>query len=235
MATMRNEGQLQTEQPSCTSYDHRSYIPPKIFQFWDQAIPPDEISTAMSSWTMFCDGYKYEAFDNERARAYLKQNFDNQTLRAFDHSKSAASKSDLLRFALLYNEGGVYADADDLCLSDISSWLAGDTAFVAAQEGSGALMTAFLAARPQHPFIAYTLEKILTNMLINPQYNIWYNSGPGMLTLAFCYYYREELSRGFIPNCIKIIDNYEIGQRISISAVKNYKKTKLHWLHKDNV
>jgi mannosyltransferase OCH1-like enzyme len=55
--------------------------------------------------------YKFEIYDDDRCIEYLKKNFDEDVLYAFNNLKPATSKSDLMRYCILYNEGGIYGDA----------------------------------------------------------------------------------------------------------------------------
>jgi hypothetical protein len=188
----------------------------------------------METWRIQCPGYAHHIVDDERARAYLKAHFDTPVLRAFDSARKPAGRSDLFRIAFLYHEGGVHADADDICLSDMSDWFADETNLFLTQETSGALLNAFIAATPRHPFVGFLLENMVKQMIARPGDSIWFTSGPGALTLSFCHFYKDALRAEQIPKGTKIIDFYELGRHVSTFAVKTYKKTKDHWLHKDN-
>jgi tetratricopeptide (TPR) repeat protein len=233
LVTLRADG-LTAHMPDLASHIASQSIPKKILQFWDKPNPPDDIAAAMETWRSRCPDYAHHLFDNDHASAYLKAHFDAPVLKAFEGARKPAARSDLFRIAFLYQEGGVHADADDRCLSDMSDWFRNETALFITQETSGALLNAFVAATPRHPFIRFLLDKMVERMIARPGDSIWYTSGPGALTLSFCQFYKEDLRAGRIPKGTKIIDFYELGRHVSTFAVKTYKKTKDHWLHKDN-
>ncbi len=234
LVAMRCDGLLTPQAAPPARIGARQKVPRKIFQFWDKPNPPEAISSAMKSWPAACVGYEHDLFDDERARTYLRTHFDTTVQKAFDMSKKAAARSDLMRLALLYNEGGVYADADDLCLSDVSDWFAGDVEFVIPQEASGALLNCFIAAAPRHAFMAHALERIAQAMIERSGDSVWYTSGTGILTRLFCQFYGNDLRAGRVPKGVRILDFYELGRHVSPFAVKHYKKTSDHWLHRDN-
>lgn len=234
LVAMQRQDPWESTVETPAARDAHQLIPKTIHQFWDTPDPPKAILAAMTSWPLHCSGYTHRVFNDESARDYLKAHFDPHILKAFEASKKAAARSDLMRVALLYREGGVYADADDVCLSDVSDWFAGDVEFAIAQESAGALLNAFIAARPRAPLVAFVLERIAERVIAKPDESIWYTSGPGLWTLAFCEFYHEELAAKRWPKGVRIIDFHNLGRHVAPFAVKAYKRSDKHWLHKDN-
>lgn len=85
--------------------------PSRIVQYWDQPQPPDDVAVCMSSWR--AAGVPVELFHRESADAWLDDQFGGDVLAAFRHAHHPAMQADLFRLASLYQQGGLYVDADD--------------------------------------------------------------------------------------------------------------------------
>jgi len=55
-------------------------------------------------------GFNYQLFDDNDCRNFIKDNFDENVLNAFDSLIPGAYKADLWRYCILYKNGGVYLD-----------------------------------------------------------------------------------------------------------------------------
>ena len=58
---------------------------------------------------------KFVLFTDEDCRGYIKTNFDNNVLWAYDMLAPTAYKADLWRYCVLYKEGGIYLDIKLIC------------------------------------------------------------------------------------------------------------------------
>ena len=85
--------------------------PARIFHYWDQPLPPDDVVECMRSWARA--DRPLEFWDRERADAFLDADFGGDVLAAFRHAHHPAMQADLFRLASLYQHGGLYVDADD--------------------------------------------------------------------------------------------------------------------------
>ena len=65
--------------------------------------------------------WKYEFYDDDRIRKFLKDNFEPKFLDKFDSFKKGAHKADLWRLCILYLYGGFYFDIDILLYKDLNS------------------------------------------------------------------------------------------------------------------
>ena len=83
------------------------------------------------------DFYMYDLNDQ---RNYIKNNFDDITLKTFDNLKSYTKKSELWKYCILYKKGGIYLDIKynikKPLVEYISShpiiFIEGDTSFISA-------------------------------------------------------------------------------------------------------
>ena len=74
-----------------------------------QALPP-RISTNVESFKLQHPAFTHTLYGTDSGRAFLVQHFDSDTVAAFDELVPLAYKADLLRYCLLFEHGGIYAD-----------------------------------------------------------------------------------------------------------------------------
>ncbi len=98
-----------------TPQSKTDYKAESIFQYWDQEEIPDFVRSNIDQNKIFAE--RYEIFSRMSAHEFIKKNFDDPYLMAFDLCWHPAMRSDYFRLLKLYVNGGVYLDADDLLLS----------------------------------------------------------------------------------------------------------------------
>ena len=92
----------------------------------------------------------------------------------------------------------------------------------------GTIGNNFMASVPNHPFIQYALDRVV-NQILNHQGDVWFASGPGCITIAFCNYYLDLLTQGLLPEGVMIKTCYEIEKKISIQLPRQYKQSSKSW------
>ncbi|KAG8410971.1 hypothetical protein J3459_016793 [Metarhizium acridum] len=111
---------------------HGSLIPKNIWQIFLRPpnsnnsfqIGPSKISDA-ASWLARNPDYSYHLVGDQGASRILHQHkLSNKKLREIYHGlPNTGMKSDLLRYVILANEGGVYADTDVEAIRPIDTWI----------------------------------------------------------------------------------------------------------------
>ena len=71
---------------------------------------PEEINNIFEKTISDNPKYTIKYFDDEESRNFIKNNFDNSVLNAYDRIIPGAYKADLFRYCILYIKGGVYSD-----------------------------------------------------------------------------------------------------------------------------
>jgi mannosyltransferase OCH1-like enzyme len=207
-------------------------IPKRVSQYWDSADPPEDVLALMSSWQL--KAYDYQRYNDQSAWDFIKQHCDGQVLRAFESAAHPTLRADLLRLAVLSVKGGIWGDADDRCCGSLEAITTNGCELVLLQENFGTIGNNFIAAAPHHPFIQYALSVVTNNILERDGDSIWFISGPGALTLAFCHFYRNQLRQLSIPEGVRIIDTYTLSSTVAQHLPLAYKHRGKHWLHKSN-
>lgn len=118
------------------------------------------------------------------APGWLQEHAAADTRRAFAMAPDAAQKTDLLALATLFHAGGCIALADQWPSRDIDALLDGLTAPLFFRDGTGALVTDFIAAPRAHPIVELALEMAVSSCLSRENDHRWFKTGPGLLTRA---------------------------------------------------
>ncbi len=201
-------------------------IPLAIHQYWDEGSPPADLADYLESWRVHHPGTPYRLWSEAEARAFLDRRCGASVLAAFERAAEPAMKADLFRLALLREEGGLYADADDRCLRNVAPLLAGGHGLLAYQEDLGSLGNNILAAAPGHPVIARALALGVEAVNRGDTDILWLATGPGLLTRAAAQVLAERPE--MMMDC-RILDRHEILAFAAIHCLAAYKATERHW------
>ncbi|TVY67369.1 Initiation-specific alpha-1,6-mannosyltransferase [Lachnellula suecica] len=106
-------------------------IPRKIWQTWkvDPLSFEERDSSRARPWTQMNSGYRYEVLTDGNDLAYVETHFGPDGLNRLDIVNTYRSltamiiKADLLRYLVMYIEGGFYADIDVEALRPIDTWI----------------------------------------------------------------------------------------------------------------
>ncbi len=90
---------------------------------------------------------------------------NEKPLRAFVEARQWSAVADLMRYEILYREGGVYADADLFSMRPLDDWLLENEMFACWENtlavGRARLVSnAFLGSVPDNPFLRYLIDTI---------------------------------------------------------------------------
>jgi mannosyltransferase OCH1-like enzyme len=80
---------------------------------------PDGIKKAMETFYRMNPGYKVKIYTGDDCVKYIKDNYNEEILHAYNSLKPYAYKSDLMRQLILYKEGGWYTDVRMVCLQSL--------------------------------------------------------------------------------------------------------------------
>ena len=87
-----------------------SVIPLNIFQTWHTKNLPSLMKKNMEYIKKLNPAFNYKLFDDNDCYNFIKENFSEDILNAFDKLIPGAYKADLWRYCVLYKLGGIYLD-----------------------------------------------------------------------------------------------------------------------------
>ena len=134
--------------------------------------------------------WDFRKYNVEEGELYVNTNCARHA-EAYRTLKPISFKSDLLRFCILYNEGGVWMDDDLLLLKPLSQLtermdhgvlFSYDRSVYKLAGGPGQVWTAFIAAKPRAEIFSRAMRQISTNVARRRRFrhSLWY-TGPALL------------------------------------------------------
>lgn len=109
--------------------DRYGHLTPRtIVQYWhDLRQLPYDVKECVTSWTRWeTNGFTHRLFDEQTAKTFIGRSLGARHERAFERCYHPAMQADYFRLCYLLVEGGLYIDADDVCVSSDISCLFGD-------------------------------------------------------------------------------------------------------------
>ena len=85
-------------------------IPLNLFQTWHTLDLPINMRNAVDTLKMQNPEFTHYLYDDNMSREFIKNNFNDDVLYAYDKLKPGAYKADLWRYCVLYIYGGIYLD-----------------------------------------------------------------------------------------------------------------------------
>jgi mannosyltransferase OCH1-like enzyme len=85
-------------------------IPKHVYQTWGSYDIPKNIKEGMVSLRKKNRDFTYHFYDDDDCRDFIKSNFGDRVLNAYNTLKPGAYKADLWRYCIMYIKGGIYLD-----------------------------------------------------------------------------------------------------------------------------
>jgi len=163
---------------------------------------PDDIRKTMLKLKKKNPDWQYKFYDDNDIFNYLSKNFPPKVLKAYlkINPKYGPARADLFRYAVLYNEGGVYLDAKSFCNKPLSKVIKSTDKFVLSYWHNykphadliglekGEIINWFIAVIPKHPLMLKVINAVVDN-INNPKfkdatgkYNVLLITGPVVFT-----------------------------------------------------
>jgi len=161
-------------------------IPLNIYQTWHTKDLPPSMKQTVNKIIYTNPGFNYQLFDDDDCRNFIKENFDENVLNAFDSLIPGAYKADLWRYCILYKNGGVYLDIKYapyngfrfISLMEKEHW-------VLDMDKTG-IYNALMVCKPNNEILLKAINKVVDNVK-NKFYgsNCLHPTGPLMLAEFF--------------------------------------------------
>ena len=160
-------------------------IPKIIHQLWIGTKPAP--ITLMNTWKDKNPDFEY-IFWNEQEFINRKMHFNCQN--KIDEIEEINGKADILRWEILYKYGGVFIDADSICIEPIDDELMNKKSFAGWEQEElrpGLIATGTMGFPIGHPLVRAAIQWIFKNE-VSQQKSLmmaWQSVGPGLLTRMY--------------------------------------------------
>jgi glycosyltransferase involved in cell wall biosynthesis len=201
------------------SQDHYN-IPNIIHQLWIGDVAPRP-QAQMDTWRDRHPDYQYILWDEAKL---VELNVDPMLQNTINQMGELVGKVDIYRWFILYKYGGVFLDADSVCLAPIDQdlFLKGRQGFAAFENENtraGLVAIGTMGFIPKHPLVGDILSYLRTEEAHQQirSYKAWYSVGPGLLT--------KMLNLGIYRDMITIFPSYMfIPAHFTGDVYRGYKK-----------
>jgi mannosyltransferase OCH1-like enzyme len=193
---------------------YKTEIPLNIFQTWHSKNLPPLMNNNIELIKSTNPAFKYHFFDDEDCYNFIKENFDENVLNAFDRLIPGAYKADLWRYCILFKLGGIYLDIKYkpvngfkfINLSEKEHWVLDHDKF--------GIYNALMVCKPGNHILLKAINQIVENVNTNYFGNHPLNpTGPLLLSN----YFNENDKKSFEMN-----HNYYINYKKYICWREDY-------------
>ena len=157
-------------------------IPKIIHQLWIGSRPAP--TSMMQTWIEKNPDYEYILWNDDSINTLYLECRDE-----IKRMKEINGQADIIRWEILYQLGGVFIDADSICIEplDYLRFCHGKTAFSVFENEvlrEGLVATGMMGFVPKHPLCRDILDWLKTDEAHQKidNYRAWYSVGPGLLT-----------------------------------------------------
>ena len=165
-------------------------IPKIVHQTWKNTEIPNKYLKWMKSWAKNHPDWKFMFWTDESARQLIADKHPS-LLQYYDGYLENIRRADAMRYVILYEFGGVYADLDLESLRPLDDLTRKYTCILAQEpyehpiiDGNfeHLLINALMACKPKHPL----MKKFIDNLpLFNHMWNVLDSTGPHYLTVIY--------------------------------------------------
>jgi len=176
-------------------------IPKKLHIIWvgDESKRPDN---CIKTWIARNPSWSVRIWGNDDLATYGWSNANHMRAMATQELNGVA---DMMRWEILYREGGFVVDADSICVRSLDNWLLEAESFACWENEiirPGLIAAGYVASIPQNPFYGQIVLDIkATPTVVGPM--AWQTVGPQRLTDSYRKYQYTNLtilpSHFFIP------------------------------------
>ena len=157
-------------------------IPKIIHQLWIGPRPMP--SKFMDTWKEKHPDFEYIRWTEEEL---LKQRIIFECLTPIRRMSEINGKADIIRWELLYHFGGIFIDADSICIERLDDQFLSKPSFAGFENETarnGLVATGTMGFPPKHPLCRAAIDWILNNDTCPETTNLkaWFTVGPVLLT-----------------------------------------------------
>jgi hypothetical protein len=162
-----------------------SNIPKIIHQIWIGPKPMPFLH--MNGWQQMHPDFEYIRWTEAE---FQERNIRFECQHRIDEMEEWAGKADIMRWELLYRYGGVFLDADSICVSPIDDVLMKCESFAGWEQEQcrkGLIATGTMGFPPRHPLVKAAVDWIKNNCVDVRQTKnrAWQSVGPMLLTRLY--------------------------------------------------
>ncbi len=143
-------------------------IPKTIFQTFKTSSLPWITQWHIYRMKKANPNYAYEFYTDERINEFIISSFGKDIFDTYSKIQVGAAKADFFRYAILYQQGGIYLDIDSQVKKPLDELIqANDTAIISLENNERFYVQWAMIYEAKHPFLAKTIEMVVDNIKHN--------------------------------------------------------------------
>ena len=144
--------------------NYNSIIPLNIYQTWHTKKLPPKMFESVNLIKNLNPRFNYQLFDDDDCREFIKNNFEERVLHAFDSLIPGAYKADLWRYCILYKNGGIYLDIKYRPLNNFRFITMTEKEHWVLDADKNGIYNALMVCRPGNEILLKAINKIVENV-----------------------------------------------------------------------
>ena len=163
-------------------------IPKIIHQLWNDKFVPEPVVPYIKTWIDKHPEWNYWFWPKESQERFLRERYP-EYLSIYEDYQLDIEKSDMIRFLILYEFGGVYADLDMEVVKPLDDIIKGKQCLMAASTKEVATIfletnetyitnNALIACRPGHPLLKLVLNSFHKSKKSKTGQDVMASTGP---------------------------------------------------------
>lgn len=181
---------LGIQEPQLFPSVGESRIPHIIHQTWRSEEIPSKFSKWIQTWVKNHPGWTYYLWTDESARQLIKDRHP-YLLKVFDGYSEGIRRADALRYVVLYEFGGVYADMDLESLKSLTPFTKKYACFLPQEPYEHPILdgnfehlviNALMGCRPKHPFMKRLIDRLPA---FQHMWSVLDSTGPHFVTSVY--------------------------------------------------
>jgi mannosyltransferase OCH1-like enzyme len=161
---MRNSVLQNNQFPNKRLNEYNIQVPPNIFQTWETKNLPPLMFNTVKKIRQINPRFNYYLFDDNDCREFIKNNFDNDVLNAYDLLVPGAYKADLWRYCILYKLGGIYLDIKYVPINGFRFINLLEKEHFVLDWGNYGVYNALMVCKPGNEILLTAINKIIENV-----------------------------------------------------------------------
>ena len=160
-------------------------IPKIIHQLWIGTKPaPIKL---MDTWKDKHPNFEYIYWNEEE---FIKRNMTFKCQDKINEIEEINGKADIIRCEILYKYGGIFIDADSICIEPFDDEILSKQCFAGWEQEElrkGLIATGTMGFPEKHPLVKTAINWIINNEVSQSKANLmaWQSVGPGLLTRMY--------------------------------------------------
>jgi GT2 family glycosyltransferase len=160
-------------------------IPKIIHQVWIGPKPAP--ITLMNTWKDKHPNFEYIYWNEEE---FIKRNMTFKCQDKIDDIEQICGKADIIRLEILYKYGGIYIDADSICIEPLDDEILSKKCFASWEHEEirkGLISNGTMGFPEKHPLVKTAINWIINNEVSQSKANLmaWQSVGPCLLTRMY--------------------------------------------------